>query len=68
MRTVLAQWDRFRLIDDPQQWILERQRPGKANGVRWDQIVFHRERAALQRNLRDIVGVDWGEHLPEVHP
>ena len=67
--------DRWRVVDDPLQWVLQVRRgrkTSKASG--WRNRSYHAQRTALQRCIGEYCGEVAGhalktiEALPEVHP
>ena len=67
--------DRWRVVDDPIQWILERRKrnPGKRS-TGYEGERFHRKRRFLMQSIRELCGpVDPAalaeiETWPELHP
>jgi len=55
--------EKWRVSDDGTQWILERRA-----GARWNGFSWCRTRFALERCIRERVGLDIGLALPLVHP
>ena len=68
-RAILVQWDRYRVVDDGIQWVIQVRRGRKtAKSTGWRGIKWHIQRTDLRRSIRNLVGVDWGSHLPKNHP